>query len=729
MSSDRLLINDKPEEVYPPPGEDQYTAFLKEQGYGTGDGRAEHDLEDSYQYDYANDSYQLTGDGPDDVRSSSSSANERTSLLGDTSGRSDDPYSDSLLSGAYDDEEEDDDDEDAVLRRYSPANMKRAMLACPGQTYEWFRTLPERVTRETLMLAFCVIMVVVVGTANRVTFKIMQLSAANYSYFESQLTTFIYLPVNFGIIAIKLLFTDHITKDDHAFPKWKFLVMGALDSAAGVLIVVGGVQVPGIMQNLLLQLAVPVTMLFSILLLKPATDTWKKHLKTFYTPFQYIGAVIVLLGLVISVLPSLTGSSGSAGPPLWDMVFSLATIPTALSGVYKEIAFRKAGDMDVFWLNGWVSLFQFLIGLLYAPLAALAQGLPIKDIPSNLWDGLRCFLLGSNFISPACDPTNHTLTPSCNVTVEPYPFCNSTDGSGSAADFLGDSMLMPMQYDTAGSLMLDPLDPMNPMMSAELASSSASAALDLFGFTAYSMLPTEEVFLAALADSCTTKNAHTQLYDCSVGCEPECLIDVNCGAKIDGVITVCCDSCNGRYPQVSPVSALLANLMYMTCNIAYNIFLLLVIKYGSAALMYVASTIVLPLGSLAFTVTAFMGLHAGTFDVYNGTGLGLVLFGLIIYRFVGGKKKQKGDNQAGAEILDGTPGTMTLIGQTMAQEVPIRPRDIQTSRGTYYSRLGLRHVPPRAMPSSSAESGSLTILQDEDPLDDDAELTQIAESL
>lgn len=38
-----------------------------------------------------------------------------------------------------------------------------------------------------------------------------------------------------------------------AFPKWKFAVMGFLDSMQGLLIVVGGLQVPGIMQNLLLQ--------------------------------------------------------------------------------------------------------------------------------------------------------------------------------------------------------------------------------------------------------------------------------------------------------------------------------------------------------------------------------------------------------------------------------------------------------------------------------------------
>jgi len=71
----------------------------------------------------------------------------------------------------------------------------------------------------------------------------------------------------------------------------------------------------------------------------------------------------------------------------------------------------------------------------------------------------------------------------------------------------------------------------------------------------------------------------------------------------------------------------------MVANIAYNVFLVLVIKHGSAALMYATSTVVLPLGSIAFTISVFMGDHATAFDVYTGIGLGVVLFGLIIYRF------------------------------------------------------------------------------------------------
>lgn len=97
---------------------------------------------------------------------------------------------------------------------------------------------------------------------------------------------------------------------------------------------------------------------------------------------------------------------------------------------------------------------------------------------------------------------------------------------------------------------------------------------------------------------------------------------------------MCCDSCDGSLPNVSSIPALWGVIGYMVANIAYNVFLVLVIKHGSAALMYATSTLVLPLGSIAFTITAFLGKHAKAFNVYTGAGLGVVLVGLMIYRFV-----------------------------------------------------------------------------------------------
>jgi CRT-like, chloroquine-resistance transporter-like len=106
-----------------------------------------------------------------------------------------------------------------------------------------WQTFKASLTRENLILLGYVIAVIFIGTGNRVTFKLMQYSTINYGYFISQLTTFIYVPINFAVIGLKLLFTNDITPDQRDFPWYKFLVMGALDSMQGLLIVVGGLYV------------------------------------------------------------------------------------------------------------------------------------------------------------------------------------------------------------------------------------------------------------------------------------------------------------------------------------------------------------------------------------------------------------------------------------------------------------------------------------------------------
>jgi hypothetical protein len=241
---------------------------------------------------------------------------------------------------------------------------------------------------------------------------------------------------------------------------------------------------------------------------------WGVHFRTFYSVAQYVGATIIMFGLVVSVWPAISGKGG-VGPLEWDSVFFSSTILIAISGVYKEIAFQAVSDMDVWYLNGWVALPQFVIGLMYAPIAAVMTDLPLADIPQNLWRGLQCWLVGTNFVS------------------------------------------------------------------------------------------------LRFGDLCSA--------------------DTKCGVPPE---LMCCDSCDGALAGVSSMPAIAAVFLYMGFNIAYNVFLVLVIKHGSAALMYASSTVVLPLGSAAFTITFFLGHHAMPFNMFNGFGLGIVILGLLIYRFV-----------------------------------------------------------------------------------------------
>jgi hypothetical protein len=156
------------------------------------------------------------------------------------------------------------------------------------------------------------------------------------------------------------------------------------------------------------------------------------------------------------------------------------------------------------------------------------------------------------------------------------------------------------------------------------------------------------------------------------------------------------------------MSALGGVALYMTFNIAYNTLLLLVIKYGSAALMYfvfswllyvgllkrsfryVASTVVLPLGSVAFTQKFLLGVHASSFTLYNGVGLVVVLLGLIIYRFIG-KRKSSTPQQITADIVEGSVN-FSVVGRYYEPDLELvtpKPRTAAQIRSKYYQTIGL----------------------------------------
>ncbi len=62
-------------------------------------------------------------------------------------------------------------------------------------------------------------------------------------------------------------------------------------------------------------------------------------------------------------------------------------------------------------------------------------------------------------------------------------------------------------------------------------------------------------------------------------------------------------------------------------NLLYNLMLTMVIKHGSAALMYIAAALVLPLGSVIFNSQVIMGVHATRWTAFTISGLSVVLFG------------------------------------------------------------------------------------------------------
>jgi len=124
-----------------------------------------------------------------------------------------------------------------------------------------------------------------------------------------------------------------------------------------------------------------------------------------YSGSQYGGAATILLGVVIVMIPQFTGSSSGDNSPLFNCIFLLANIPSALSSVYKEVAFRN-DDIDVNYLQAWVAIWQLLFGLFLIPLNTLdflgANTLRWDELLDALVKGARCLGGYNSVVPPNC---------------------------------------------------------------------------------------------------------------------------------------------------------------------------------------------------------------------------------------------------------------------------------------------------------------------------------------
>jgi hypothetical protein len=193
---------------------------------------------------------------------------------------------------------------------------------------------------NALLIAF--VSMVLVGLGNKVFNKLMTIPMYNYPNFLNLLTTFVYIPVCFAYI-IPMSHYGHIPPEQFEVPKKTFAIMGALDAMAGIMQIFGATYLPGPLIILLLQAAIPVTMVIS-----------KYLVNAQYNRYQYAGAAIVAGGIMIVLGPQLTGG----GSIIWAIVLILSTVPMALSSVYKEIALGET-ELDAVSILFLFSLYVF----------------------------------------------------------------------------------------------------------------------------------------------------------------------------------------------------------------------------------------------------------------------------------------------------------------------------------------------------------------------------------
>ena len=154
------------------------------------------------------------------------------------------------------------------------------------------------------------------------------------------------------------------------------------------------------LQTVIQQVNIPITMVFSKLLLY-----------VHYTPNQYVGSLLIIFGSLVASLPELQSSgglmtSGLIGPT----VLLVGMLPNSLSNVVKEKAFKDS-HMDVFFSTVCVSTYQVVLGFVAAPIMSLKLfgGIALSDIPCNMKAGWECFL-GQHIEGYHCHTGTHPAT-------------------------------------------------------------------------------------------------------------------------------------------------------------------------------------------------------------------------------------------------------------------------------------------------------------------------------
>jgi len=176
----------------------------------------------------------------------------------------------------------------------------------------------------------------------------------------------------------------------------EFRLDGCLRRFRWDFMVLGGVHTSGTMQVLLSQGVIPITMVLSMVMIGKR-----------YHCLQMSGAAAIVAGLVLAKVLSGGDADLTANDPVFNMLFFVSLVPSALSSVYKEIAFRGFdGDLDVNVLQFWVAVFQVLVNFAAMPIYSLdvlgPQQVQVAEMPEITFGGSRCLFLLEDQVVADC---------------------------------------------------------------------------------------------------------------------------------------------------------------------------------------------------------------------------------------------------------------------------------------------------------------------------------------
>lgn len=184
-----------------------------------------------------------------------------------------------------------------------------------------------------------------------------------------------------------------LTRESRDIHQKYLFILAIFDSSSSILASLTVPYISILIMIILGRMSLPLTMVFSYFMLN----------RRYYWN-HYAGVGLTLLGVFLTITPYITGSSDETQPsnPGAIIVYLISIIPGVLSYIYKERFLKGKTGLNIWWMNSWISLWQFVVGLLTIPLLFI----PIKYtyLPPNTFgeyisNGLSCQFGGVNHYS------------------------------------------------------------------------------------------------------------------------------------------------------------------------------------------------------------------------------------------------------------------------------------------------------------------------------------------
>mmetsp|Transcript_7888 Transcript_7888/g.17119 ORF Transcript_7888/g.17119 Transcript_7888/m.17119 type:complete len:640 (-) Transcript_7888:89-2008(-) len=431
---------------------------------------------------------------------------------------------------------------------------------------------------EETKLLITFLLMVIVGTANKVFQKLQAIPMYNYPNSLNLLQNFVYVPLCFAyILPVSRfgLFGNAIPHEVSIMPKKPFAIMGFLDCLTCLLLTFAAVYLPGSLLILLPQAAIPISMILS-----------KKIKGEQYAKYQYLGAFVVVLGILVVLEPLITQrheAEYTCEAYNVDEFCALCEEETTEEGCLSH---RTKGMMMSFFESSGQQqhvTIPFLNGEEEDHAVVLRSLAESNSTESSTNDGELCRWISSESAQPSSTATTTTLVWSVVTILACIPMTLSSIYKERALS--GEQTNIDPIFLNGWVALFQLLFSFPLSVPAGMTSNPPVTPMEL------------------------PKNIWDGI-KCYLGTGT---IDAGC------------------HPDDKCMEAPLYVNMFLVFNVCFNILIVYILKFGSANVLFMASTVMVPIGNLAFAMPFMPG--STPLKDSDVAGLMVILFGLVTYRF------------------------------------------------------------------------------------------------